>query len=149
MLFCPVLDRDLDLPASVLLEGRPGTPGWLGPEFGLDCTEPLILLWVEPGLDLLLYGDPLCKGGEPGGETDSLSSSSSSLSVPGIASDEGILTNGCHRTKHIIQLVPTNPLFLKSIILGPMSLNCSALPDDKILDWYKLKQIADDILKCI
>ena len=23
------------------------------------------------------------------------------------------------------------------------------LPDDKILDWTKLKQIADDILKCI
>ena len=23
------------------------------------------------------------------------------------------------------------------------------LPDDKILDWSKLKQIADDILKCI
>ena len=23
------------------------------------------------------------------------------------------------------------------------------IPDDKILDWSKLKQIADDILKCI
>ena len=23
------------------------------------------------------------------------------------------------------------------------------LPDDKILDWFKLKQIADEILKCI
>ena len=23
------------------------------------------------------------------------------------------------------------------------------LPDDKILDWSRLKQIADDILKCI
>ena len=23
------------------------------------------------------------------------------------------------------------------------------LPDDKVLDWSKLKQIADDILKCI
>ena len=23
------------------------------------------------------------------------------------------------------------------------------LPDDKIVDWSKLKQIADDILKCI
>ena len=23
------------------------------------------------------------------------------------------------------------------------------LPDDKILDWFKLKQIADNILKCI
>ena len=26
---------------------------------------------------------------------------------------------------------------------------CKTLPDDKILDWSKLKQIADDILKCI
>ena len=25
----------------------------------------------------------------------------------------------------------------------------NALPDDKILDWSKLKEIADDILKCI
>ena len=25
----------------------------------------------------------------------------------------------------------------------------NSLPDDKILDWSKLKQIADDILKCI
>ena len=25
----------------------------------------------------------------------------------------------------------------------------NSLPDDKILDWFKLKQIADDILKCI
>ena len=23
------------------------------------------------------------------------------------------------------------------------------LPDDKVLDWFKLKEIADDILKCI
>ena len=23
------------------------------------------------------------------------------------------------------------------------------LPDDKILDWFKLKQIADNILQCI
>ena len=29
----------------------------------------------------------------------------------------------------------------------PFSLN--SLPDDKILDWCNLKQIADDILKCI
>ena len=29
----------------------------------------------------------------------------------------------------------------------PISIN--RLPDDKILDWSKLKQIADDILKCI
>ena len=27
--------------------------------------------------------------------------------------------------------------------------NFIPLPDDKILDWSKLKQIADDILKCI
>ena len=25
----------------------------------------------------------------------------------------------------------------------------NSLPDDKILDWSKLKQIADDILECI
>ena len=25
----------------------------------------------------------------------------------------------------------------------------TTLPDDKILDWSKLKQIADDIFKCI
>ena len=30
----------------------------------------------------------------------------------------------------------------KNIILNP-------LPDDKILDWSKLKKIADDIFKCI
>ena len=28
-------------------------------------------------------------------------------------------------------------------------LTVNPLPDDKILDWSKLKQIADDILKCI
>ena len=27
--------------------------------------------------------------------------------------------------------------------------NMNSLPDDKILDWFKLKQTADDILKCI
>ena len=27
--------------------------------------------------------------------------------------------------------------------------NINPLPDDKILDWSKLKQIADEILKCI
>ena len=26
---------------------------------------------------------------------------------------------------------------------------CNSLPDDKILDWSKFKQIADDISKCI
>ena len=30
----------------------------------------------------------------------------------------------------------------KNIVFNP-------LPDDKILDWSKLKQTADDILKCI
>ena len=34
---------------------------------------------------------------------------------------------------------PFNPL--THLTLNP-------LPDDKILDWSKLKQIADDILKC-
>ena len=28
-------------------------------------------------------------------------------------------------------------------------LDFNPLPDDKILDWSKLKQIADEILKCI
>ena len=28
-------------------------------------------------------------------------------------------------------------------------INSNPSPDDKILDWSKLKQIADDILKCI
>ena len=28
-------------------------------------------------------------------------------------------------------------------------MHCNPLPDDKILDWSKLKQTADDILKCI
>ena len=27
--------------------------------------------------------------------------------------------------------------------------NINPLPDDKILDWFKLKQLADDILNCI
>ena len=30
-----------------------------------------------------------------------------------------------------------------------MILAVNHLPDNKILDWSKLKQIADDILKCI
>ena len=29
------------------------------------------------------------------------------------------------------------------------SLSSNPLPDDKILDWSKLKHIADDIFKCI
>ena len=29
------------------------------------------------------------------------------------------------------------------------ALNFNPLPDEKILDWSKSKQIADDILKCI
>ena len=28
-------------------------------------------------------------------------------------------------------------------------LGFNPFPDDKILNWFKLKQIADDILKCI
>ena len=30
-----------------------------------------------------------------------------------------------------------------------MESGINPLPDDKILDWSKLKQIADDILNCI
>ena len=30
-----------------------------------------------------------------------------------------------------------------------MNMVLNPLPDDKILDWFKLKEIADDILKCI
>ena len=32
---------------------------------------------------------------------------------------------------------------------GPFLRGINPLPDDKILDWSKLKQIADDILECI
>ena len=31
----------------------------------------------------------------------------------------------------------------------PLKKGINSLPDDKILDWPKLKQIADNILKCI
>ena len=34
-------------------------------------------------------------------------------------------------------------------VVGPNGRSFKPLPDDKILDWSKLKQIADDILKCI
>ena len=34
-------------------------------------------------------------------------------------------------------------------IFVTMAKTCNPLPDDKILDWSKLKQIADDILNCI
>ena len=30
-----------------------------------------------------------------------------------------------------------------------LNVSINPLPDNKILDWSKLKQIADDILKCI
>ena len=30
-----------------------------------------------------------------------------------------------------------------------MTFEVNPLPDDKFLDWSKLKQVADDILKCI
>ena len=33
------------------------------------------------------------------------------------------------------------PYFINMVLFNP-------IPDDKILDWSKLKQIADDILKC-
>ena len=34
-------------------------------------------------------------------------------------------------------------------LLQNMIMVINPLPEDKILDWSKLKQIADDILKCI
>ena len=34
-------------------------------------------------------------------------------------------------------------------LLFPQCFLLLSLPDDKILDWSKLKQIADDVLKCI
>ena len=37
----------------------------------------------------------------------------------------------------------------KSKVAHLMTLTFNPLPDEKILDWSKLKQIADDILKCI
>ena len=40
-----------------------------------------------------------------------------------------------------ISLITSNDIII-IILINP-------LPDDKILDWSKLKQIADDILKCI
>ena len=46
-------------------------------------------------------------------------------------------------------LVPgaTGPIFDDETGSGTHTLN--PLPDEKILGWSKLKQIADDILKCI
>ena len=38
---------------------------------------------------------------------------------------------------------------MKKHIPGVFFSFVNPLPDDKILDWSKLKQIADDILKCI
>ena len=38
---------------------------------------------------------------------------------------------------------------LETIEQSPVKWELNPLPDDKILDWSKLKQIADDILKCI
>ena len=42
-------------------------------------------------------------------------------------------------------LLISNFLYVK----GPFYIMINPLPGDKILDWSKLKQIADDILKCI
>ena len=40
-------------------------------------------------------------------------------------------------------------LIVKKIVYIVETQSFNPLPDDKILDWSKLKQIADDILKCI
>ena len=39
--------------------------------------------------------------------------------------------------------------FLQCLVFLEALFAFNPLPDDKILDWSKLKQIADDILKCI
>ena len=47
-----------------------------------------------------------------------------------------------------LQCFPKPPS-LGSLKVGIVWLRVNPLPDHKILDWSKLKQIADDILKCI
>ena len=45
-----------------------------------------------------------------------------------------------------------NPLLLPDTMFCDVAICLmlfNPLPDDKILEWSKLKQIADDILKCI
>ena len=46
-------------------------------------------------------------------------------------------------------LVSSSLLQLEKITEAKCYVFESPLPDDKILDWSKLKQIADDILQCI
>ena len=43
----------------------------------------------------------------------------------------------------------SKPILLCKVIQSKHPDNLNQLPDDKILDWFKLKQIAYDILKCI
>ena len=38
---------------------------------------------------------------------------------------------------------------LKIVVWKKLLLTLYPLPDEKILDWSKLKEVADDILKCI
>ena len=45
---------------------------------------------------------------------------------------------------------PTAESWLSHAVLGPQDDNYFyQLPDDKMSDWSKLKQVANDILKCI
>ena len=45
--------------------------------------------------------------------------------------------------------LPTVLKFCMLPVPTVLGVSFNSLPDDKILDWSKLKQIADDILKCI
>ena len=52
------------------------------------------------------------------------------------------------------EILPTSNGLKMLVRIKDMLQDCkkeliNLLPDDKILDWSKMKQIADDILKCI
>ena len=55
--------------------------------------------------------------------------------------------------KVALQVRVKTDMSLPSIAFGSETnlykVTINPLPDDKILDWSKLKQIADDILKCL
>ena len=55
-----------------------------------------------------------------------------------------MFSKGC-----IFRVVKSGDLCGKGLILYQTILGFNPLPDDKILDWSKLKQIADDIWKCV
>ena len=45
-------------------------------------------------------------------------------------------------------MMVTNIFSFSDNVLTISKNNLNPLPDDKIIDWSKFKQIADDILKC-